>query len=249
MTDVNELQEEFASIDELGKQEEVVPHNPEPQEPEDDLPEKYRGKSVKDIARMHQEAEKLIGRHSQEVSELRKLTDQILQQQLKAQEVDSPEVDFFEDPKTAVRKTLEESPEFKEVQAMRAEMKRQETVKTLNEKHGDWQDIAQSEDFAEWIKGSKARIDLYVKAEQFDVDAADELLTNFKLQKGVKSQSEDKRQQQLKSAGVETSGSGAGATRKIYRRADLIRLAKEDPKRYARMNDEIMRAYQEGRVK
>lgn len=247
MTDVTELQDEFASIDELGVQ--TPPEEQLVQPEDDDLPDKYKGKSAKDIARMHQEAEKLIGRHSQEVAELRKLTDQILQQQLEKQKVPSPEVDFFEDPKAAVQQTLKETPEYQELQAMRAEMKRQETIKVLNEKHSDWQDIATSPEFAEWIKGNKTRIDLYVKAEQLDVDAADELLTNFKLHKGVKSQGDEKRQQQLKSAGVETSGSGAGATRKIYRRADLIRLHQQDPKRYARMSDEIMRAYQEGRVK
>ena len=34
-----------------------------------DLPEKYRGKSLDDIIRMHQEAEKLIGKQAQEVGE------------------------------------------------------------------------------------------------------------------------------------------------------------------------------------
>ena len=32
------------------------------QEKEDDLPEKYKGKSAKEIAEMHQQAEKLIGK-------------------------------------------------------------------------------------------------------------------------------------------------------------------------------------------
>jgi hypothetical protein len=37
------------------------------------LPEKYQGKSAAELARMHQEAEKLLGRQSSEVGELRKL--------------------------------------------------------------------------------------------------------------------------------------------------------------------------------
>ena len=50
------------------------------QKPE--LPEKYRDKSLDDIVRMHQEAEKLIGRQAQEVGEVRKLADELLKQQL-----------------------------------------------------------------------------------------------------------------------------------------------------------------------
>jgi len=43
------------------------------QKPE--LPEKYRDKSLDDIVKMHQEAEKLIGKQAQEVGEVRKLAD------------------------------------------------------------------------------------------------------------------------------------------------------------------------------
>ena len=41
----------------------------------DDIPEKYRGKQLSDIIKMHQEAEKLIGKQAQEVSEVRKLAE------------------------------------------------------------------------------------------------------------------------------------------------------------------------------
>ncbi len=37
-----------------------------------ELPEKYQGKSLDDIIKMHQEAEKLIGKQAQEVGEVRK---------------------------------------------------------------------------------------------------------------------------------------------------------------------------------
>ena len=35
------------------------------------IPEKYKGKSLEDIVKMHQEAEKLIGKQAQEVGEVR----------------------------------------------------------------------------------------------------------------------------------------------------------------------------------
>jgi len=50
--------------------------------PEDDLPEKYRGKSTAQIAKMHQELEKLNGRQAQEVGEHRKFVDEMLKREL-----------------------------------------------------------------------------------------------------------------------------------------------------------------------
>ena len=40
-----------------------------------ELPEKYRSKTLEEVIRMHQEAEKLIGKQAQEVGEVRKLAE------------------------------------------------------------------------------------------------------------------------------------------------------------------------------
>jgi hypothetical protein len=52
----------------------------------------------------------------------------------------------------------------------------------------------------------------------------------------------------MKAAQVDTGGSGESSKR-VYRRADLIRLKMNDPARYEALNDEILSAYAEGRVK
>ena len=71
------------------------------------LPDKYRDKSLEDIVRMHQEAEKLIGKQAQEVGEVRKLADELIKQNLSSKQQpikeDEPEVDFFENPQKAVQ--------------------------------------------------------------------------------------------------------------------------------------------------
>ena len=64
---------------------------------------------------MHQEAEKLIGRQAQEVSEVRKLADELLKRQLSSSaapeiEQNAPEVDFFENPQVAVKRAIESDP-------------------------------------------------------------------------------------------------------------------------------------------
>jgi len=226
---------------------------------DDDIPEKYRGKSVKEIAKMHSEAEKLIGRQAGEVGELRKLTDQILKQQLEngsKKEVEE-EVDIFTDPDKYISKRLENHPDIQSAKQLKAELQQQSIVGKLNENHPGYQDIVASTEFAEWVKASKVRTKLYAEAHHnFDYDSADELLTNFKALNNVKKQEGEKqvqqlqqnRSKQLKAAGVDAGGSGE-VSKKIFRRADLIQLKMTNPNRYDSLSEEIMKAYQEGRVK
>ena len=80
-----------------------------------ELPEKYRAKSLEEVVRMHQEAEKLIGKQAQEVGEVRKLADELLKQNLSSKpqriQEDEPEVDFFENPQKAVQTTIDRHPD------------------------------------------------------------------------------------------------------------------------------------------
>ena len=67
---------------------------------EEVIPDKYQGKSTAEIVRMHQEAEKLLGRQSSEVGELRKVVDNYIQTQLTSenapkQKDEQEEIDFF----------------------------------------------------------------------------------------------------------------------------------------------------------
>ena len=77
----------------------------------DPLPEKYNGKSIKEVVAMHQEAEKLIGTQGSEVGELRKVVDTYINSQLESQatapEPKEPAPDFFEDPEKAVSHAIE----------------------------------------------------------------------------------------------------------------------------------------------
>jgi hypothetical protein len=95
---------------------------------------------------------------------------------------------------------------------------------------------------------------LYARADgDFDYDSANELLTTYKELRGVKAQQSEKasdatRAKSMKAAQVDVGGSGESSKR-VYRRADLIRLKMTDPARYDALNDEILTAYAEGRVK
>jgi hypothetical protein len=254
--------ESFEGEDIANEDEQVTetPSQEQPQEPVVDhvIPDKYKNKSLDDIVKMHQEAEKMIGRQAQEVHEVRSLADQLLKRQLdadKAPTVDSaPEVDFFENPQDSIKRAIENNPAVIEAKQANLELKRMKTAQQLSSKHPDYGTIAQDSGFQDWVKASPVRLNLYAKADaNFDFESADELLTTYKELKQVRSvniQDAGKQQkaQALKAAAVDTGGSGE-VTKKVYRRADLIRLKMTDPDRYEQLQPEIMAAYGEGRVK
>ena len=238
------------------EQQEKVAESP-PVETKQKIPSKYEGKSLEDIVTMHQEAEKLIGRQAQEVGEVRKLADELLKQQLYKK--DEPalvenEIDFFEDPKKAVREAVDKHPDVLAAKDAANQFKQMQTQAMLQKKHPDFAEVVQDNEFINWVKGSNLRLRLYEQANaSFDIEAADELLSTFKQIRGVKTtqartDGAEVLKQNMKAVAVDTSGTGE-SPRKVYRRADLIRLRMTDPARYETLEPEIRQAYAEGRVK
>jgi hypothetical protein len=223
-----------------------------------ELPEKYRDKSLDEIVKMHQEAEKLIGKQAQEVGEVRKLADELIKQNLGSRQQqtrqEEPEVDFFENPQKAVQRTVDNHPDILAARQVTLEMKRAQIQQRLAQEHPDFGEIAKEQDFANWVKSSPVRIKIFEQADSgYDYDSANELLSTYKQLRTVKSkqvsdEGEVTRKQNLKAVGVDVGGSGE-SSKKVYRRADLIQLQLRDPDRYAALSDEIMQAYIEKRVR
>lgn len=228
---------------------------------DDEIPEKYRGKSAEDLVRMHQESEKLLGRQSAEVGDLRKVVDTYIQTQLSqqsqqpAKEEIEDDVDFFSDPEAAVKRAIENHPKIKEAEQYTDQYRKSTALAQLQQKHPDMQQVLQDPKFGEWVQASKIRTQLYQLADQqFDYDAADELISLYKERKGVVQQTaaadKQARKQQVKKASTGGAvGSSEAPSRKVYRRSDIIKLMKTDPDRYQALSNEIMQAYAEGRVK
>jgi len=246
--------------DNTGEQISQLTAEPELQEtPQEDIPDKYKGKSTADIVRMHQEAEKLLGRQSSEVGELRSVVDNYIQTQLDTTTQTSPEpeedVDFFSDPEKAVEKAIRNHPSIKQAEAVTQQYRQSTAQGQLQEKHPDMQAILTDSKFVDWIKSSKIRTQLFAQADaQYDYEAADELFTNWKERKQVVTQSAANEKASRKTAVKAAStgnakGSGEAAKRKVYRRSDIIKLMQDNPERYLALSDEIMQAYQEGRVR
>ena len=248
--DINEEANETQYVEEQTEQ---------PQE-QSTVPEKYQGKSLEEVVQMHQEAEKLLGRQSGEVGELRKVVDDYISSQTPVQapqQTVEPEedIDYFTDPQGAVNRAIENHPKIREAEQYTEQYKKQSSLATLQAKHPDMQKILGDPKFAEWIKASKIRTQLFVAADQqYDADAADELFSLWKERKVVAQQTanveKQARKQTLKAASTGNArGSSQGTRKKVYRRADIIKLMRTDPDRYTALADEIMAAYAEGRVK
>jgi len=226
------------------------------QKPE--LPEKYRDKSLDEIVKMHQEAEKLIGKQAQEVGEVRRLADELIKQNLvsKQQQTkqEEPEVDFFENPQKAIQRTVDNHPDVQAARLATLEMKKVQVQQRLAQEHPDFGDIAKDQEFANWVKSSPVRLKLFQEADAgYDFDSANELITTYKQLRSVRNkqasdEGEATRKQNLKAIAVDVGGSGE-SSKKIYRRADLIQLQLKDPERYAALSEEIMQAYMEKRVR
>lgn len=249
----NEIVDTLDTEDTVESPEEIA------QEDTEELPEKYQGKSLKDLVDMHQNAEKLLGKQSSEVGELRSVVDDYIQtqlaQQAPVQQQQEDDTDFFVDPQAAVSRAIENHPSIKEANQVTQNYKKQTALSQLQSKHPDMNTIVQDDNFAEWIKGSKIRTQLFVQADQqYDYDAADELFSLWKERASVAQQTvaveKQARKQQVKSASTGNArGTGQGSRKKVYRRADIIKLMKTDPDRYAALSEEIFQAYADGRVK
>ena len=228
------------------------------QKPTSELPELYRNKSLEDVVKMHQDQVLMIGRQAQEVGEVRKLADELIKQNLGSRQQqtrqEEPEVDFFENPQKAIQRTVDNHPDILAARQVTQEMKRAQIQQRLAQEHPDFGDIARDQDFANWVKSSPVRIKIFEQADAgYDFDSANELLSTYKQLRSVKQKQtsddgEATRKQNLKAVGVDVGGSGE-SSKKVYRRADLIRLKMQDPNRYDALSDEIMAAYAEGRVR
>ena len=231
-------------------------------EPQFKIPEKFKGKSIEEVAESYVNLEKEYGNKANEVGELRKLTDQILQQQVapKAQDLESDindEVgfdDLIEDPTKAVEKVVSNNPRLKRLEENLIKQEADAARAAVTSRHADAEEVVASSEFQNWVTESPGRLRTFQTAHQeFDADLAADLIDMYKTTRKVATEEavlerEAKAKADLKVARVE-SGGDAGNTKKIYKRAELIKLKQTDPDRYRRMYPEIHQAYAEKRVK
>lgn len=229
-----------------------------------EVPEKFKGKTFEDVVESYVNLEKESGRRANEIGELRKLTDEILRQQVaqpvhQQAPVQEPinEVgfdDFVENPADAVESALANSPRLRRLEESLMEQSRQASHKALLARHQDADEVVGSSEFLAWVNESPGRLRMLQEAHiNHDVDIASDLLDTYKATQKIATEQaieerDAKAAHQLKEATTEKGGVPY-TTKKIYPRKDLIRLRIENPAEWQRRSEEFKLAYAEGRVK
>jgi hypothetical protein len=212
---------EFASVDVLGKHAEDetdVTKVPAKKEAvvkkevaavEDDIPEEFKGKSVKEVVKMYQDAHKVIGRQGSELGELRAKADHAIKLSLEAiragrSKPDAPakeevpqtldESELFSKPTEFLNKVLANSPVIKEIRdslgqaaAAQASTRAAAATTRFNTAHPDAGEILRDPEFRQWVNASPVRTELLRRAHnQFDFASGDEVFSTWKALRGVK---------------------------------------------------------------
>lgn len=250
--------------DELEAVEEQQAEQPAQESAAPELPEKLRGKSAAELAKIISDQEQFIGKQAREVGEVRSLADQLIKRQFDAEQAakktSEPELDdsdFLLNPKEAIERAVANHPSVKQAQQAAMQMSMAQRRTALLEKHPDVGTIVQDPEFQSWVQASPVRAKKFMQAhQQFDLEAGDDLLSTFKeLREARKVQKEAgdslraEANSSLRAASVPVGNAAVEGSKKIYRRADLIKLQLTDPKRYMALQDEIMQAYAEKRVR
>lgn len=154
--------------------------------------ERFKDKSTEDVLRSYAELEKAYSKQGQKHGELRKNFDEFIALQSQVSPVAGSEPteettdpitvdDLYEDPEKTVSQVVrrETDKRIKQLEASLEQQQVQAGVAKLNAAYPDWQNIVQSEEFAEWVQERPYRANLAARANQFDFAAADEILSMY----------------------------------------------------------------------
>jgi hypothetical protein len=236
--------------------------------PEDTLPEKYRGKTVEEVAEMHRNAEQELGRTRNELHSTRGLVKDLSQLNRTAPEAQpAPQVDvelsgddLISDPVGSIRKVVQqETAQLKQETAEKNEQTRVHTEATaLESEFGDVAAIVQSPEFREFAGRTVSRqMDMQTAANGEGLDqvrAARRLLEDFtdfqKQANPDKTPAPKTPVEQAKAVATEGAGGGGPISSKpqVFE-SDVIALINSDPAKYRSpsFQAELMSAIKEGR--
>lgn len=243
---------------------------------EEEIPEKFRGKKLNDILKSYEEMEKVVGRQGAELGELRKTHDEFIRSALgktssnpanpAPSQEPSDDTEFFVNPKAAIAKAIAEHPDVVEARRLKAAAEAERAFRALEKRHSDVSELIQEgSDFISFVRENPVLGQLMRDADaNNDVDKADFVIRQYKATRNAAPQPTATPAQPATRAATEAARrdaveaskvpSGASApvsegAQKTYKRTELIRKMQRDPEWYAANADEILLAYQEGRVK
>ncbi len=226
--------------------------NPDNVRLDPDLPPKYSGKSVEEIARMHAEAEKRLGEMRQQLGKERQEREAYASLQARAPAAKAKAELDPDDPESYISAKVQEA--IQPYAQVLAKQQEASFHSEMDRMHPDWKDIVVDEGFGDWVAKSKVRLGLYNAANAgYDINSASELLENWKARQASEQTVEKaakqavKKEKDLRAVSSEKRGSKP-TTERVLKRSDIRALKQHRPEEYSRMRADIERAYREGRV-
>lgn len=225
-----------------------------------DVLPRFKGKSAADISRAYAELESTMGRLTNELGDYRKLArdylfnDEQTNSQNKGKKAkELTDEDFLEKPSTAVSTMVKDEidPVLKRIERVDANLRMAE----FNRSNPDAKDIVTDPQFKEWVSASPYRTKLFKQADAMDFDAANDLLAGYREVKASQSNKdkldtkEADKKANLRKVGSEKGASSSSGKKKVWSSAYLINLKITNPEKYNALQNEILEAYSEGRVK
>ena len=236
-------------------EQDIVQARPDKPEDDSDLPEKFRGKSKAEIAKSYQELESFNGRRNNEYSDLKRVTDELLnlKEATKVEETPITVDALLDDPGGTINTAMDKNERLANIERQLLQQDLTKAKAGFEGKHPKWQETIKTNDFQDWVNGSPTRQKMFEAADKrYNYEVADELFTLYDDIRQVKAtenkQNRDNRIKGNLNAAATESGVGAGKKVKRYRRADLINLQVYQPEKYEAMQVEIRQAYEDGRV-
>ena len=149
-----------------------------------------------DWEQRYKELEKLNSRQAQTLGEQRKLIDEYIagnptpESQPEPQESYQPITvdDLYEDPNSALQRAVDAHPAIQEARRLTKQYEtdaREREANAFKERHPDYQDIASSPEFQNWVVDDPTRVSLYSRGNEYDFSAADALFRLYKAEKGI----------------------------------------------------------------
>lgn len=255
---LKELEAEEKSIKEQKAAESAKPKDIEDSS-NDQIPEKFKGKSVEDVLASYKELERHLGRQANEIGELKQMVAKSSSrvEEYGEQEEEDLSISFddvVENPTDAVGKLV--SKQMKSVTDKLDTYEKKEAQANFQKDFPDFQNDLADEDFQKWVTESPYRQKLITSANNYDTDAARELWGSWYERKdfiAAASKQEGREDQAaldkaLNAAVTESSSTGA-SSEKYIPREEIQNLRLKDPDKYNAMADKIAELYRQGKIR
>jgi hypothetical protein len=142
------------------------------------------------------ELEKLNSRQAQTLGDYRKTIDEFITSPTQANDTITPEAnlspitvdELYDDPNAALNRAVESHPAIQEARELKQFVEngqRQAQLDSFAKRHEDYNEIATSPEFQNWVVDNPTRADLFQRGNDYDFSAADALISLYKAEQGM----------------------------------------------------------------